>query len=55
MLGFFAEPRSCSEVSDLVQEISGLPGIDASYFAPLVNAGILVAHAHATTANAALS
>lgn len=55
MLGFFAEPRSCSEVSNLVQEISGLPQIDASYFAPLVNAGILVAHAHATTANAALS
>jgi radical SAM superfamily enzyme YgiQ (UPF0313 family) len=52
MLGFFAEPRSCSEVSDLVQKISGLPQIDASYFAPLVNAGILVAHAHATTAKA---
>lgn len=43
MLAFFAEPRSCSEVTDLVHEISGMPGFDASYFAPLVNAGILVA------------
>lgn len=50
MLGFFAQPRSCSEVADLVHEISGVPRIDASYFAPLVNAGILVAHA--TPANA---
>jgi radical SAM superfamily enzyme YgiQ (UPF0313 family) len=46
MLGFFAEPRSCTEVTDLLQEIDGVPRIDASYFAPLVNAGILVARSH---------
>jgi radical SAM superfamily enzyme YgiQ (UPF0313 family) len=44
MLSLFAEPRSCSEVTELVQEISGVPQIDGDYFAPLVNAGILVAH-----------
>jgi len=50
LLEFFAEPRSCSEVSDLVHEIDGLPRIEASYFAPLVNAGILVARARPTGA-----
>jgi len=50
LLEFFAEPRSCSEVSDLVDEIGGLPRIEASYFAPLVNAGILVARARPTGA-----
>jgi hypothetical protein len=44
MLTLFAEPRSCSEVTELVQEISGVPQIDGDYFAPLVSAGILVAH-----------
>lgn len=44
MLTFFTEPRSCSEVTELVQEISGVPQIAGDYFAPLVNAGILVAH-----------
>jgi hypothetical protein len=48
MLGLFAEPRSCSEVTGLLNEI-GLPRIDAGYFAPLVNSGILVARAHATS------
>jgi hypothetical protein len=50
LLEFFAEPRSCSEVSDLVQEIGGLPRVEAGYFAPLVNAGILVASARPTCA-----
>jgi radical SAM superfamily enzyme YgiQ (UPF0313 family) len=49
MLGFFAEPRSCSEVADLVREISGVSRVEPGYFAPLVDAGILVARAHATT------
>jgi hypothetical protein len=44
MLGFFAEPRSCTEVTDLIREITGVRQFDGSYFAPLVNAGILVAH-----------
>ncbi len=44
MLDFFAEPRSCTEVSDLICEITGVSQLDGSYFAPLVNAGILVAH-----------
>jgi hypothetical protein len=44
MLTLFAEPRSCSEVTELVQEISGVPQIAGDYFAPLVSAGILVAY-----------
>ncbi len=43
MLDFFKQPRSCSEVSGIVREISGVSQVDASYFAPLVSAGILVA------------
>jgi radical SAM superfamily enzyme YgiQ (UPF0313 family) len=49
MLGFFAEPRSCSEVADLVREISGVLRVEPAYFAPLVDAGILVARSYATT------
>ncbi|HSB11719.1 MAG TPA: radical SAM protein [Blastocatellia bacterium] len=54
MLGLFAQPRSCSEVAELVYQITGAR-IDASYFAPLVDFGILVAspHAIATQAKAA--
>jgi radical SAM superfamily enzyme YgiQ (UPF0313 family) len=44
MLSFFNQPRSCSEVTDLVREISGVPDLDGQYFAPLVSVGILVAH-----------
>lgn len=56
MLDLFGQPRSCSEVADLVHEISGMR-IDANYFAPLVNAGILVSSEQApiTKANAAAS
>ena len=43
MLDFFAEPRSCTEVTDLIREITGVRQLDDNYFAPLVNAGILVA------------
>jgi len=43
MLSFFAQPRSCSEVTDLIRELTGVPRIDGNYFAPLVTAGILVA------------
>jgi radical SAM superfamily enzyme YgiQ (UPF0313 family) len=51
MLDFFARPCSCSEVADLVHEL-GVPRIDPGYFAPLVNAGILVANAQAPNAKA---
>ncbi|HSS18574.1 MAG TPA: radical SAM protein [Pyrinomonadaceae bacterium] len=44
MLSLFNEPRSCSEVTDLVRKVSGVSEIDGQYFAPLVSAGILVAH-----------
>jgi hypothetical protein len=47
LLELFSPPRSCSEVARLIQEIDGARGIDASYFAPLVEAGILVAAAPA--------
>lgn len=43
MLSFFAQPRSCSEVTDLISELSDMPRIEGDYFAPLVTAGILVA------------
>ena len=49
MLEFFNPPRSCSEVAGLVQVLSGERGIDASYFAPLVEAGILVAQTNAVS------
>jgi radical SAM superfamily enzyme YgiQ (UPF0313 family) len=42
MLAFFAEPHSCSEVTDLICKIGDVPQFDASFFEPLVNAGILV-------------
>jgi hypothetical protein len=44
MLGFFAEPRTCTEVTDLIRELTGVSQLDRSYFAPLIDAGILVAH-----------
>jgi hypothetical protein len=50
MLSFFEHPRSCSEVAELLLEIGGVPGIGASYFEPLVDAGILVASPHTTAA-----
>jgi radical SAM superfamily enzyme YgiQ (UPF0313 family) len=50
MLGFFAKPRTCGEVSRLVREISSVPQVDPGYFAPLVDAGILVARSSAGAA-----
>lgn|GEM_PF-926938 len=50
LLGLFAQPRSCQEAASIACELSGVSGIDADYFAPLVEAGVLVAHAHAATA-----
>jgi hypothetical protein len=44
MLGFFSEPHTCTEVTALIRELTGVCQLDGSYFAPLVNAGILVAH-----------
>lgn len=44
LLSFFNEPRSCAEVTELVRDIADVPEIDSSFFAPLVSAGILVAH-----------
>jgi radical SAM superfamily enzyme YgiQ (UPF0313 family) len=44
LLGFFDRPRSCEEVAELVRAL-GLPRIGPDYFAPLVDAGILVAAA----------
>lgn len=52
MLDFFAQPRSCNEVAELLREIGGAPQIDASYFAPLIEAGILVASPHTSNAQA---
>jgi radical SAM superfamily enzyme YgiQ (UPF0313 family) len=52
MLGLFEHPRSCSEVAELLREIGGVPRIGASYFEPLVDAGILVASPHTTAAQA---
>ncbi|HEU4390018.1 MAG TPA: radical SAM protein [Blastocatellia bacterium] len=42
MLDFFAEPRSCSEVADIINGIAASNHIDSSYFEPLVQSGILV-------------
>jgi radical SAM superfamily enzyme YgiQ (UPF0313 family) len=50
MLDFFRQPRSCSEVAELMHEVSGAPLIDARYFAPLVTAGVLVPCVRETTA-----
>jgi len=52
MLGLFVAPISCREAAQLINEISGAPGIDAGYFEPLVKAGILVACTHATSPTA---
>jgi radical SAM superfamily enzyme YgiQ (UPF0313 family) len=52
MLVFFEQPRSCNEVADLMHEIVGVPRINANYFEPLIDAGILVASPHTTIAQA---
>jgi len=55
MLSLFVRPRSCREAADLLNEIGGEPRIEAEYFEPLVNAGILVAPACAFDAKPAQS
>lgn len=46
MLDLFARPRSCEEAAQLLRALSGESKITADYFAPLVDAGILVACEH---------
>ena len=43
MLGCFVQPHTCAEVTSLIREVTGVAQMDASYFAPLVEAGVLVA------------
>jgi hypothetical protein len=52
ILGLFVSPRSCEEVTRLLNEITDFPRIDASYFEPLVNSGILVAGSQPAIATA---
>jgi radical SAM superfamily enzyme YgiQ (UPF0313 family) len=42
LLSLFDPPRSCREVADLMAEVTGVEGIASSYFAPFIDAGILV-------------
>jgi hypothetical protein len=42
LLSLFEQPRSCREVTDLVAEVSGVNGLSSSYFAPFIDAGILI-------------
>ena len=42
LLDLFVPARSCSQVAELIHELGWNHCIDASYFAPFVNAGILV-------------
>jgi hypothetical protein len=44
MLGFFAEPRSCSQVADLVREISGLSRVEPTLHRWLMLESSLRAH-----------
>lgn len=45
LLELFTEPRSCSEVATLINEVSKTSRIESTYFAPLVQVGILVSSA----------
>jgi hypothetical protein len=49
MLTLFAEPHTCTEVTNFIRKVSGVSQLDSSYFAPLVDAGILVAHSAPTS------
>ena len=46
LLSLFEQPRSCREVSDLVAEVSGVDRLSSSYFAPFIDAGILMPAMH---------
>jgi radical SAM superfamily enzyme YgiQ (UPF0313 family) len=52
LLSLFEQPRSCREAAELVRGL-GLPPIEPEYFAPLVEAGILVADAAPSITEAA--
>lgn len=52
VLDLFVPSRSCSQVADLIHDLGWDDRIDASYFAPFVEAGILVVAEPAATANA---
>jgi len=43
LLSLFEQPRSCREVSNLLAEVSGVEALSSSYFAPFIDAGILIA------------
>ena len=42
LLSLFEQPRSCREVTELVAEVSGVGALSSSYFAPFIDAGILI-------------
>ncbi|HEX3251107.1 MAG TPA: radical SAM protein [Pyrinomonadaceae bacterium] len=42
LLSLFEQPRSCREVTDLLAEVSGVDQLSSTYFAPLIDAGILI-------------
>jgi hypothetical protein len=46
LLRLFEQPRSCREVTDFVAEVSGVDSLSSSYFAPLIDAGILMPALH---------
>jgi radical SAM superfamily enzyme YgiQ (UPF0313 family) len=47
MLSFFAQPHSCFEAAAMINALGVVSPIAPDYFAPLVEAGILVTHASA--------
>ncbi len=54
MLSFFAQPQSCFEAAATINALGVASPIDPAYFAPLVEAGILVPHtAKTVSVNAA--
>jgi hypothetical protein len=46
LLRLFEQPRSCREVTDFVAEVSGVDSLSSSYFAPFIDAGILMPALH---------
>jgi len=52
MLDLFGQPRSCIEVADIICEMGAGTLIEADFFAPLVNAGIIVACERAASVSA---
>lgn len=52
MLSFFEQPRSCFEVAAMISALDFRSAIEPAYFAPLVEAGILVPQISAQTGTA---